>query len=236
MPDYSLIERQLTQHLGLEHRPVAVAFRDAPPPGVASFEGTVPSGCSFWRLAAQGKTFCTVPSDHYNCPVGSFTHNLPLPPERAHELEQVLEFMTGKGYLRMEEIPGVARLPRTPAAVIYSPLGDAPLDPDVVLFQGRPATMMLLQEAALRAGAGPEVKTLARPTCMALPAALAGRMVASTGCIGNRVYTGIPDTEFYVAIAGGDVGSIAREAETIRAANATLMEYHRGRREALATE
>lgn len=28
-----------------------------------------------------------------------------------------------------------------------------------------------------------------RPTCMALPAAFAQGMVASTGCIGNRVYT-----------------------------------------------
>ena len=47
--------------------------------------------------------------------------------------------MTGLGYLRMEEVPGIARLPETPGAVIYAPLGDTPVDLDVVLVAGRPA-------------------------------------------------------------------------------------------------
>jgi hypothetical protein len=35
---------------------------------------------------------------------------------------------------------------------------------------------------------------LPRPTCMALPAALAQGVVASSGCIGNRVYTELGKT------------------------------------------
>lgn len=236
MTDYGRIERQLSERLSLERRPIAVTFRETPPPGVPKFTGTEPSGCSFWRLAAGGRTFYTVPSDHYNCPIGSYTHNISLPPERAHELEQVLGFMTGIGYLRMEEVPGIPRLPRTPGAIVYAPLGDTPLDPDVVLLSGRPGKVMLLQEAAIRAGVTSQTNVLARPTCMALPAALARGLVASTACIGNRVYTGLDDSEMYVAIPGRDLGLVAAEVQTIGAANVALLEYHRDRRQTLATE
>jgi uncharacterized protein (DUF169 family) len=236
MTDYRAMERQLRESLGLTRRPVAIAFRDAPPAGVKQFGGSEPSGCSFWRLAMDGRAFYTVPSDHYNCPVGSHTHNIPLPGERAGELPQVLQIMTGLGYLRMEEVPGIPRLPTTPGAIVYAPLGDTPVDPDVVMFVGPPGRVMLLQEAAIRAGVSSGVPLLGRPTCMALPAALSGGAVASTGCIGNRVYTDAGDDELYVAVAGRDVARVAAEAETIAKANATLADYHRGRRTSLASE
>jgi uncharacterized protein (DUF169 family) len=236
MMDYRSTEQRLHDTLGLQRRPVAVTFRETPPMGVAKFAGTEPSGCSFWRVAAGGRTFYTVPSDHYNCAIGSHTHNIPLPPERAKELDETLSFMTGVGYVRMEEVPGIPRLPQTPGVVIYAPLADTPVDPDVVLVAGRPGQLMLLLEAALRAGVGSQVPFLGRPTCMALPAALAHGVIASTGCIGNRVYTDLGEDELYVAVPGRDLARVADEAQTIAAANAKLSEYHRGRRQALATE
>jgi len=236
MADYRVLEQRLSEVLSLQRRPVAVTFRDTPPPGTAKFTGAEPSGCSFWRIAAGGRTFYTVPSDHYNCPIGSYTHNLPLPHDRTHELDQTLSFMAGIGYIRMEEVPGIPRLAQPPGVVIYAPLGDTPVEPDVVLFSGRPGRVMLLQEAAQRAGVGAQVPLLGRPTCMALPAALASGVVASTGCIGNRVYTDVGDDELYVAVPGKDLPRIAEETQTIAAANAKLAEYHRGRRQALATE
>jgi len=235
MPDYRRLEQRFTDALGLRRRPVAVAFRDASPPGLPKFTGTEPSGCSFWRIAGSGRAFYTVPADHYNCAIGSHTHSLPLPPERAQELDQTLSFMTGIGYLRMEEVPTIPRLPATPRVVIYAPLAETPVDPDVVLFAGRPGRIMLLQEAAARAGVG-AAPLLGRPTCMALPAALAQGVVASTGCIGNRVYTDLGEDELYVAVPGKDLVGVADALQTIVEANATLMEYHRGRRQALATE
>jgi uncharacterized protein (DUF169 family) len=105
-----------------------------------------------------------------------------------------------------------------------------------VLFIGPPGRVMLLQEAALRAGVAAQVPLLGRPTCMALPAALSGGAVASTGCIGNRVYTGTGDDELYVAVAGRDVSRVADEVETIAKANAALADYHRGRRAELARD
>ena len=235
MIDYRAIERQLSAHLALPRRPVAVAFRESAPAGVAALAGTQPSGCSFWRLAAAGQTFYTVARDHHNCPIGSYTHGIDLPPDRAPELEQTLAFMTGLGYLRMEEVPGIPRLPTPPRVVVYAPLGDTPVDPDVVLFSGRPGRVMLLQEAAGRAGVATQAPLLGRPTCMALPAALASGVVASGGCIGNRVYTDLGEDELYVAVPGTALVRIAEAAETIASANAALADYHRGRRQALAT-
>src|SRR6266446_1743012 len=236
MIDYRTMERELSDNLQLERRPVAIAFRDAPPAGVLRFSGVAPSGCSFWRMASDGQTFYTIASDHHNCAIGSYTHNIPLPPERAPELGQTLALMTGLGYLRMEEVPGIPRLPQTPGVVIYAPLADSPVDPDVVLVAGRPGRVMLLQEAALRAGIAAPAPLLGRPTCMALPASLAQGVIASTGCVGNRVYTDLGEDELYVMIPGKDVTRVAAEAQTIAAANLTLSEYHRGRRQALATE
>jgi uncharacterized protein (DUF169 family) len=187
-------------------------------------------------FAARGRTFYTVPSDHYNCAIGSHTHRMPLPPDRAEELDQTLGFMTGLGYLRREEAPAIPRLPEVPGAMIYAFLGDTPVDPDVVLVTGRLGALMRLLEGALRAGIQSSVPFLTRPTCMALPAALASGVTASTACIGNRVYTDLGDDELYVAVPGRDLARLAAEAQTIAAANAALSGYHRAQRQALATE
>jgi uncharacterized protein (DUF169 family) len=236
MTGYRRLERQLTSDLGLTRRPVAIAFRDAPPAGVTPFKGSMPSGCSFWRLAAEGATFCTVPADHYNCPIGAYTHNIPLPPERAKELEETLGLMASIGYVRMEEVPGIPVLPKSPGAVVYAPLGDTPVDPDVVLFSGPAARVMLLQEAAIRAGVASSLNTLGRPTCMALPAALAHGMVASTGCVGNRVYTAVAEGDLYAAVPARDLARLAEATATISSANAKLLEYHQARRQQLSTQ
>ena len=236
MADYGRIERLLIERLGLERRPVGIAFPEAVPEGVPKFTGSEPAGCGFWRLAAGGQVFYTVPSDHYNCPIGSYTHNIPLPADRQPELGQTLEFMTGIGYLRMEEVPGIPRLPRSPDFVLYAPLGKMPMDPEVVLVSGKPLSMMLLQEAVMRSGFIGGLPMLARPTCMAVPAAKAGSLVAGTGCIGNRVYTGVGDDELYVAVPGKDIARVSDEFDTIATANEKLMEYHQARVASLRAE
>src|SRR2546428_6073119 len=101
MRDYPALEQDLRQALGLIRRPVAITFAPDPPDGVPRFSGKEPAGCAFWRLAAEGDAFYTVPGDHFNCAIGSYTHGITLSPERAKELEQTLAFMTGIGYIRM---------------------------------------------------------------------------------------------------------------------------------------
>ena len=234
MPDYRAIEHQIQQMLGSERRPVAVTYLDTPPAGVSKFEGSEPSSCSFWRLAAGGRAFYTIPADHFNCPVGGYTHNT-LTPEKLPELKQTLTLMSDIGYIRMEEIPGVFQLPVGPKVVVYAPLGDTPVPPSVVLASGKPGRVMMLAEAANRAGAMSNLPLLGRPTCMALPAALKQGAVTSAGCIGNRVYTDIGEDELYVVLRGTDLERIAAEIPTIQSANQTLTGYHQERRQTLST-
>jgi uncharacterized protein (DUF169 family) len=235
MPDYRALENRFQEILDLRRRPVAVSFPTEAPASVEKFTGSEPSGCSFWRLASVGRTFYTAPSDHYNCPVGSYTLKIALPEERAHELPDILGTMTNLGYLRMEEVPGIPVLPQTPPFIVYAPLADTPVDPDVVLFAALPGKLMLLDEAAIRAGAASQLPLLARPTCMAIPAAMAHGMVTSAGCIGNRTYTDIGDDEIYSAIPGAALEKIAEALETIASANSALAQYHQDRRRQLST-
>lgn len=235
MADYGELEKRITEFLSLRKRPVAVKFLDAAPAEIEKFSGNEPSGCSFWRLASAGRTFYTVPSDHYNCPIGSSTHGISLPPERAQELDQTLGLMVQIGYVKMEEVPGIPRLPKAPAAIVYSPLGDSPMPPDVVVIAGPAAQIMMLNEAAQRAGVAAQIPMLGRPTCMGLPAAMTHGTIVSSGCIGNRVYTDLGEGELYAIVRASELPEITHELETVVAANSQLAQYHRSRRELLAS-
>jgi uncharacterized protein (DUF169 family) len=72
------VDEHISKVVGASRRPVAVAFLDAEPATIKKYEGKQPSGCSFWRLAAEGRTFYTVPENHFNCAVGAYTHNIAL--------------------------------------------------------------------------------------------------------------------------------------------------------------
>lgn len=233
--DWKEIERRIAAEAKLSKRPVAVAFLDAAPSNLEKFTGTEPSGCSFWRLASAGRVFYTVPENHFNCAVGAYTHNIALSPEREQETAQTLKMMFDLGYVRPEEVPQIPRLKKTPVAIMYAPLGDSPLDPDVALFACKPSTAMLLNEAAGRAGVPSGAPALGRPTCMALPASLEHGAIVSLGCMGNRVYTGLGEDELYVVLRGKDLAAVADALKTIHNANTALQEYARGRREQLAS-
>ncbi|HYA64362.1 MAG TPA: DUF169 domain-containing protein [Candidatus Sulfotelmatobacter sp.] len=228
-------EREISAITKAARRPVAVTFLDGPPANVQKFAGTEPSGCSFWRLAAEGRTFYTVPENHFNCAVGAYTHNITLSPQREKETEQTLKMMFDLGYVKPEEVPQIPRLAKSPKAILYAPLGEAAAAPDIVLFAVRPAGAMLLHEAASRAGVGNGAPALGRPTCMALPAALQHGAITSLGCIGNRVYTGLGEDEMYVVLRGKDLPAVAEALKTIGNANAALRDYAKGRREQRAT-
>jgi uncharacterized protein (DUF169 family) len=232
---WKALENKIGEAIKFDRRPVAVAFLDAAPAAIDRFEGTEPSGCSFWRLAAAGKTFYTVPENHFNCAVGAYTHNIPLSAEREQETGATLKMMFDLGYVKPEEVPQIPRLAKTPAAVVYSPLGEAPTDPDVVLFACQPRGAMLLNEAAGRAGVGSGAPALGRPTCMALPASQQHGGILSLGCIGNRVYTGLGDGEMYFVVRGKDVAAVADALQVITSANTALRDYATERRQTLAT-
>jgi len=57
--------------------------------------------------------------------------------------------------------------------------------------------------------------------------------VASVGCIGNRVYTGLDDNELYLVVPGSAVQQTLEQLAVIVAANRELESFHRARAAAI---
>ena len=180
----------------------------------------------------SGKTFYTVPSDHYNCAVGSHTHKIALPAERAHELNDTIVFMAENNYVATAEVPGIPTLARSPGAVAYGPVDGAGFKPDVVLIAVKPAQAMLIYEAAIKAGAGSALASaLGRPACAILPLTTANRQTSiSLGCKGNRTFTGLADEEMYVAIPGDKWEAVIGKFTEAHEANAAMGKYYSDRK------
>jgi uncharacterized protein (DUF169 family) len=150
--------RRMTELLGLDPPPVAVTFAAAAPAGIRRVPRSGPAGCAYWKQAGEGAVFYTEAADHFNCPVGSYTHGVALP--------------------RRKAAFGVA---------VYAPLALTPTPPDVVLVRGRARQIMLVAEAARAAGLAGDAAAMGRPACAMIPAVLDGPgAVTSLGCIGNR--------------------------------------------------
>jgi len=221
---------RLSELLDLRNQPVAVAFSDAPPEGLPHVEEIAPSGCTYWKYAAAGRAFYTEAADHTGCPVGAFTHGVELSEEQQQELQGLVGTMVELEYLDAEEVPGIPHREETFGFASYAPLADAPFAADAVLVSGTARQMMLLAEAAQSAGAACETSMVGRPTCAAIPAVMeSGRSATNLGCIGNRVYTEIPDDELYFIFAGGQLEPIVEKLETIVHANRELEAFHRAR-------
>jgi uncharacterized protein (DUF169 family) len=224
------LAQQLQDLLQLRTAPVALAFQEAPPANLPRVAAAAPSGCTFWKLAAAGQAFYTEEPDHYNCPIGAYTHGVDLPPTQAKELQGVLETMFELSYLRPEEVPGIPRRGGKFGVALYAPLATAPFEPEVVLVCGNAKQIMLLTEAAQAAGVGAEAPLMGRPTCAAIPTVVqTQRSAASLGCIGNRVYTELADDELYFALPGKKLSAVVEKLATIVNANRELESYHRAR-------
>ena len=224
------VATQLAELLELRRQPVAVAFLEKAPDGVAAIEEPAPSGCAYWKYAADGRTFYTLASDHYGCPIGAHTHGIDLPEETAQELQGLIGTMVELQYLDPDEVAGIPQLQGKFGVAVYAPAADAGFDPDVVIVSGTAKQMMLLAEAAQSAGVACDSSMVGRPTCAALPTVIqSGRSVSNLGCIGNRVYTEMEDDELYFAFAGGQLEPIVEKLEIITNANRELEAFHRAR-------
>ena len=226
------MSEQLQELLGLDTTPITVIFHETPPDNVARVEKTEASGCTYWKRASEGKTFYTEASDHYNCPIGCYTHNVELPDAQMEELENTLNLMGELGYISMDEVPGIPRRENPFQNAVYSPLADTQDIPDVVIVSGTPRQMMLLAEAATAAEVEVGNGVMGRPTCAVIPAVLqSGKGVSSLGCIGNRVYTALSDDDFYFAFPGEHIHAIIDKLAMIVNANSELEAYHQQRQE-----
>ena len=220
----------LQQLLNLQSAPVAITFAATAPSGVAHVAHKEPAGCGYWRRAAAGEVFYTDADDHKQCPVGAHTHNVKMNAAEQQALEGLVKTMVGLEYLSMDEVPSIPTRKDPFGVAVYAPLDRAPVAPDVVLVRGNARQLMLLNEAAQAAGVTAATPTMGRPTCALLPVAADGRHAGtSLGCIGNRVYTALADSEAYFAIPGASLDAVQASLRKIVHANAELEKFHRGR-------
>lgn len=222
---------RLTESLELSQPPIAVALRDELPPEVEAFSGQVPAGCRFWQEATQ-RTFATSTADHELCAIGVHTHSLAEPSPRAQgELGEVLKVMADLDYVREDEVAGIPTVARSSRHVVYGPLAEAPLPPDVVLVFADSAQGLVISEATQRVD-GALAPALGRPACAVVPQALnSGRAALSLGCCGARAYLdALSDAVALWALPGVRLAEYVEVIAAMGQANTTLAAFHARRR------
>jgi uncharacterized protein (DUF169 family) len=232
MADHSTIARMLTEALKLRQPPIAVSLRttDDVPDGVSARAPRVAAGCVFWEKAARGG-FATSAADHANCAIGTFTHNLDT--TEAHEIDRrdALRVFADLGYVRPEDIPAIPVLAERPRRVVYAPLAETPVAPDVVLLFVRPDQTLILSEASqsLEGGFAP---AMGRPACAVIPqVANSRRSALSLGCCGARAYLdALTDDMAVYALPGARIAEYAARIAELASANGVLTSFHALRR------
>lgn len=230
MSSYSEIANTLTQSLRLAQPPVAVALADRIPDGVESWTGHSPAGCRFWQEAAN-RVFATSAADHSLCSIGQYTHGLHMTPASNTDLMDALKVFADLTYVREQDIQAIPVLASKPKYVVYGPLAEMPVTPDVVLLFVRADQTLILSEASqqLEGGLPP---AMGRPACAIVPQAKnTGRSALSLGCCGARAYLDVLSSEVALyAIPGVTLGVFAERIAALASANDVLTKFHQIRR------
>ena len=234
MHSFSEIADSLSVSLKLTQAPVAICLTEELPAGVARWSGSSPAGCRFWQEAAT-RVFATSAADHNLCSIGLYTHNLEISPAAMTDLQDTLKVFGGLTYVREEDVAAIPVLASKPKYVVYGPLAEIPLDPDVVLLFVRADQTLILSEASqqIEGGLPP---AMGRPACAIVPQARnSGRSALSLGCCGARAYLDVltPEVALY-AIPGTAVGAFAERIAALAHANSVLTRFHQIRRDEVA--
>ena len=223
------LNNELTRVLGLQHAPIAITFTNEAPATTPLFEGEMPepsgdgrtgkvaAGCVFWMKAAD-KTFTTVPTDHYNCSVGSVTHGL-------KKLEEVLGNEDVQGILEAEWVTPAEAMQRPVVKdshdyIVYGPLADTPIVPDVILLRINAFQGMVIHDAFS------EMDVEGKPQCHIIPMSKEQNKIAmSTGCMLSRIRTGMSPHEMTCTIPAGRLAEVVDKLQARRAANSAVAAY-----------
>ena len=227
--DWAALAGRLTDALELAAPPIAITFAAAAPDGVAPFAepmpdpmpdgrtGRVPAGCVFWMKATEA-TFSTVAEDHGNCSVGSLTHGFKTLDEVAGNSD--VAALLDTGWVTMDVVPQIPVVSEKPGAVVYGPLADTPVDPDVVLIRVTGKQLMVLHDAV------PSMRLEGKPQCHIVAIAKEhGEVAASVGCALSRVRTGMPAREMTCAIPGSKLGEVLDALATTTVADSAVASY-----------
>jgi uncharacterized protein (DUF169 family) len=226
--NYSEVVEQLSSQLALDTPPIAVSFVETAPAEVQVFDQEVPSACTFWQRAESG-VFYAAAEKHFNCPIGAMTLGFTMPDSVQQQLAGVVEKMTGCGYIAAEEPERIPFVRRSKTGIVYGPLRDFPIDPDLVLMWLTPAQTMLYGEAVgMCHWTETAPKTLfGRPSCAALPMALEQSQSAlSLGCMGMRTFTEISEDRLLAVLPGDKVQAFVNALDSTLMANQTMRTFY----------
>ena len=118
---------------------MAVALADHIPDGVESWSGHSPAGCRFWQEAAN-RVFATSAADHGLCSIGQYAHGLDMSPASNADLMAALKVFADLNYVREQHEQAIP--------VVYGPLAEMQVNPDVVLLFVRADQTLILSEAS----------------------------------------------------------------------------------------
>jgi uncharacterized protein (DUF169 family) len=227
--DLAQAARELQDHLSLASPPIAIAFTQEVPEGVPQFDapfaepaadgrtGRVSAGCVFWMHAAE-RTFATVPEDHGNCSVGSYTHGL-ISLEAAASKDDT-QALLASGWVDQQAMAQVPAVQTRPGAIVYGPLAEAPVAPDVVFLRVTGKQAMILKDAL------PELRGEGKPQCHIIPIAKESQQPAlSVGCMVSRVRTGMPSNEMTCAIPAAKLDATLDALAAAQQADRAVAEY-----------
>jgi len=230
MSTYRQVAQSLTDALHLTQPPVAVCLSEKVPPGVEAWAGHSPAGCRFWQEAGA-RVFATSASDHSLCSIGLYTHNLEMSSAAATDLGDALKVFGDLTYVRAEDVPAIPVLASKPKYVIYGPLAQIPVDPDVVLLFVRPDQTLIVSEASQQSEGGLP-PAMGRPACAVIPQAKnSGRSALSLGCCGARAYLDVlnDDVALY-AVPATAIEAFTERVVALAKANGILSRFHQLRR------
>jgi uncharacterized protein (DUF169 family) len=158
MSNNAKLAQDLISSLELALPPVAVSITDVAPPNIPCYDGVVPAGCVFWQQAAT-RTFVTSAKDHALCSIGVHTHHLRQPAlSHLTDLGETLKAMCDLDYVRPEEVAAIPVIKREVNYVVYGPLAQFPLFPEVVLLSPMPAKVSFSAKRLLAS-----IRALPRP-------------------------------------------------------------------------
>ena len=206
----------LADRLGIEIPPVAMTFVSNEPEEIPPLFRDPPSFCSLWRMA-ELRVFYASAEQHEGCGIGGVVSGFMSSTGREDELVSLLEDLCEAGVGTSEEIELTPRFEEPGSGVVYGPLWKTPLEPDLVLMWATLPQMGVVQEiiGKIMWRDNPQGAVFTRPACGVLPIAHQRRKSAmSLGCVGMRLYTGIPPRLFLIAMPPEQLTQLERGLES----------------------
>lgn len=230
-PDWSHVAELLGSALKLSEPPIAISFHTSASdvssvsphgapfakPTAGGRTGRVAAGCVFWTQA-QSAEFKTQAQDHANCSVGSVTHGFKSVSDVAESDD--VGVLLESGWVGESDLSSLPAVREYPEAVVYGPLGQSTVEPDVVLVRVDARGLMTIKDAV------GDLAIEGKPQCHIIAIAKEqGQVAASVGCALSRARTGMRADELTCAFPARSLPQLAHDIAGSDKLNSKVASY-----------